>query len=124
MARMDTALARLTAGGARIAVVTEAAPAPNPAQRTETTDRKADDAGYVRLDRLLRNFRSRHPGTVTLIDLAAELCPRGPPCPAFVAGTQMRPDGHHFTPAAATSAARWLLAQLFPSRTMNVPLRS
>jgi hypothetical protein len=124
MSRMDAALARLTAGGARVAVVTQAAPAPNPAQRTETTDRKADDAGYVRLDRLLRMFRSRHPGTVTRVDLAAQLCPRGPPCPAFVAGTQTRPDGRHFTPAAATWAARWLLSQLFPSRTMNLPLRS
>ena len=123
-ARMDAALARLTAGGARVAVVTQAAPAPNPAQRTETTDRKTDDAGYVRLNRLLRNFGSRHPDTVTLVDLAAKLCPRGPPCPAFVAGTQPRPDGRHFTPAAATWAARWLLSELFPSRSMNLPSRS
>ena len=48
MSRMDAALARLTAGDARVVLVTEAAPAPNPAQRTETTDRNADDAGYVR----------------------------------------------------------------------------
>jgi hypothetical protein len=124
MSRMDAALARLTAGGTRVVVVTEAAPAPNPAQRTETTDRKADDAGYVRLNTLLQKFRARHPDTVTLVDLAAKLCPSGPPCPAFVAGTQPRPDGRHFPPSAATSAARWLLAQLFPTRTMNLPSRS
>jgi hypothetical protein len=124
MSRMDAALARLTAGGARVAVVTQAAPAPNPAQRTETTDREADDAGYVRLNTLLRNFRARHPDTVTLVDLAAKLCPSGPPCPAFVAGTQPRPDGRHFPASVATSTARWLLSQLFPTRTMNLPTRS
>src|SRR5204862_467098 len=83
----------LQAGGARVVVVTEAAAAPNPAQRTETTDRRADDAGYVRLDTLLRQFQARHPDSVTLVDLAAKLCPSGPPCPAFVAGTRPRPDG-------------------------------
>jgi hypothetical protein len=124
MSRMDAALARLTAGGARVVVVTEAAAAPNPAQRTETTDRKADDAGYVRLDTLLRKFQARHPDSVTLVDLAAKLCPRGPPCPAFVAGTRPRPDGRHFPPSAATWAARWLLSELFPTRTMNLPSRS
>jgi hypothetical protein len=124
MSRMDTALARLTAGGARVVVVTGAAPAPNPAQRTEPTDRTADDAGYVRLNALLRRFRARHPDTVTLVDLAARLCPNGPPCPAVVAGTRARPDGRHFPPATATSIARWLLAQVFPTRTMNQPSRS
>ena len=113
MSRMDGAVALLTAGGARAVVVTEAAPAPNPAQRSETTDPKADDAGYVRLNALLRRFQARHPDKVTLADLATKLCRSGPPCPALVAGTQPRPDGRHFTPAAATWAARWLLSQIF-----------
>jgi hypothetical protein len=124
MSRMDAALARLSIGGARVVVVTQAAPAPNPAQRTETTDRKADDAGYVRLNTLLRRFQARHPGTVTLVDLAAELCPSGPPCPAFVGGTQPRPDGRHFPGSIATRVARWLLTKVFPTRTMNLPSRS
>ena len=114
MSRMDSALALLTAGGARVVIVTEAAPAPNPAQRTETTNLLADDAGYLRLNALLRRFQARHPDKVALVDLAAELCPSGPPCPALVAGMQPRPDGRHFTPAAATWVARWLLAQIFP----------
>jgi SGNH domain (fused to AT3 domains) len=116
MARMDGALALLTAGGARVVVVTEAASAPNPAQRSETTDPNGDDAGYVRLNALLRRFRARHPNQVTLVDLATKLCPSGPPCPALVTGTQPRPDGRHFTPAAATWAARWLLSQIFATR--------
>ncbi len=115
MARMDAALARLTSGGARVVLVTEAAPAPNPAQGTQLTDPKADDAGYVRLNALLRRFEARHPDTVTLVDLAAKVCPHGPPCPERVDGMHARPDGRHFTPAAATWAARWLVSQMFRS---------
>jgi peptidoglycan/LPS O-acetylase OafA/YrhL len=113
MARMDAALARLTAGGARVVMVTEAAPAPNPAQGTATTSLKADDDGYVRLNALLRRFQARHRDDVTLVDLAAKLCPVGPPCPERVHGLHARPDGRHFTPTAATWAARWMLTRIF-----------
>ncbi|MDQ1508319.1 MAG: hypothetical protein QOG50_163 [Actinomycetota bacterium] len=117
MARMDAALARLTAGGARVVLITEAAPAPNPAQDTATTSLKADEDGYVRLNALLRRFQARHRGEVTLVDLASKLCPSGPPCPERVEGLHARPDGRHFTPTAATWAARWILTQtLGPAR--------
>ena len=116
MARMDAALARLTAGGAHVALVTEAAPAPNPAQGTLTTSATADNDGYVRLDALLRRFQARHPGTVTLVDLATQLCPTGPPCPAKVDGIHARPDGRHFTPTAATWAARYILTQIYGTK--------
>jgi peptidoglycan/LPS O-acetylase OafA/YrhL len=112
-ARMDTALARLTAGGARVVLVTEAAPAPNPAQGIETYDRHADDEGYARLNALLRRFAARHPENVTLFDLAARVCPGGAPCPSEVDGIEARPDGHHFTPAAAVWAVRMLLSDIF-----------
>jgi hypothetical protein len=116
MARMDAALARLTAGGAHVALVTEAAPAPNPAQGTLTTSTKADNDGYVRLNALLRRFQARHAGDVTLVDLATKLCPSGPPCPAKVDGLHARPDGRHFTPTAATWAARYILTQLYGTK--------
>jgi microsomal dipeptidase-like Zn-dependent dipeptidase len=73
MARMDAALARLTAGGARVVMVTEAAPAPNPAQGTQTTSLEADNDGYARLNALLRRFQARHRDQVTLVDLHREL---------------------------------------------------
>jgi peptidoglycan/LPS O-acetylase OafA/YrhL len=113
MARMDAALVRLTAGGARVVLVPIPAPAPNPAQLTAHTDRDADDAGYVRLNAMLRSFQDRHPDNVTLVDLAAQVCPDGPPCPETVKGLHARPDGRHFTPEAATWAARWLVEQTF-----------
>jgi peptidoglycan/LPS O-acetylase OafA/YrhL len=113
MARMDAALARLTAGGAHVALVTEAGPAPNPAQGTLTTSAKADNDGYVRLNALLRRFQARHRDDVTLVDLATKLCPAGPPCPEKVDGLHARPDGRHFTPTAATWAARYILTQVY-----------
>jgi peptidoglycan/LPS O-acetylase OafA/YrhL len=111
MARMDAALARLTAGGARVVLITEAGPAPNPAQGTQTTSLKADNDGYVRLNALLRRFQARHRRDVSLVDLATKLCPSGTPCPDRVEGLRARPDGHHFTPTAATWAARWILTE-------------
>ena len=112
MARMDAALARLTAGGARVVMITEAGPAPNPAQGTQTTSLKADNDGYVRLNALLRRFQARHRSRVSLVDLATKLCPDGPPCPERVEGLHARPDGRHFTPTAATWAARWILTEI------------
>jgi len=117
MARMDAALARLTAGGAHVALVTEAAPAPNPAQGTQTTSEQADNDGYARLNALLRRFQARHRAQVTLVDLASQVCPNGPPCPATIDGLHARPDGHHFTPAASTFFARWILTQIYGTPT-------
>ena len=98
-------------------MVTEAAPAPNPAQGAETFDRAADDASYGRLNRLLRDFATSHAGSVTLVDLAARVCSSGPPCPEDVEGLHARPDGRHFTPTAAVWAARYVFTQMFgPTR--------
>jgi peptidoglycan/LPS O-acetylase OafA/YrhL len=113
MARMDAALARLTAGGAHVALITEAGPAPNPAQGTLTTSVKADNDGYLRLNALLRRFQARHRDDVTLVDLATKLCPNGPPCPEKVDGMHARPDGRHLTPTAATWAARFILTETY-----------
>ena len=110
--RMDGALAGLTAGGAHVVVLTVPAAAPNDAQGLANTSNAVDDASYVRLDGILRRFADRHPDEVTLVDLAARLCPGGPPCPAEVDGTRVRPDGRHLTPAAAAGVAHWLLPQV------------
>jgi peptidoglycan/LPS O-acetylase OafA/YrhL len=110
--RMDAELARVSAYGAKVALVTVAAPAPNDAEGTSNTSNAVDDASYARLDSIDRRFAQRHPGEVTLIDLARRLCPAGPPCPEAVDGMRMRPDGRHFTPQAATIEAQWLMPQL------------
>jgi peptidoglycan/LPS O-acetylase OafA/YrhL len=110
--RMDWELARLTAYGAKVVLLSEAAAAPDDAQGVGNTSNAVDDAGYARLDRILRQFASRHVGQVTLIDLADHVCPGGPPCSEYVDGLRLRPDGRHFTPTAASIEAHWLLPKI------------
>jgi len=109
---MERALDRLTARGARLVVLTVAAAAPNDAQGVANTSNAVDDAGYQRLDVILRRFAARHPDRVTLVDLASRVCPSGPPCPERVDGVRMRPDGRHFTAAVSLDLARWVLPQV------------
>ncbi len=112
LARMDAELAKLTLYGAKVAVLTEAAPAPNDAEGVANTSNAVDDAGYARLQSILERFAARHPGEVTLVDLAKQICPDGPPCPENVDGLRLRPDGRHFTPAAASIEAQWLMPKI------------
>jgi hypothetical protein len=115
MGRMDAALARLTAGGARVVMLTQPAPAPYDASTMGGINKEAEDEGFARLEALIERFAARHQDDVTVVDLAGLVCPTGAPCPGTVDGMTIRPDGHHFSATSATWAARWLLTQIFPS---------
>ncbi len=110
--RMDAALARLTYGGAKVVIATEPAPAPTAPNNAPAFNVQNDNASYLRLNALLRRFAARHRNDVLLVDLASLVCPSGPPCPAVVDGMQARPDGRHYSPAAAVWASRWLLSKI------------
>jgi hypothetical protein len=110
--RMNAALAEITKYGAKIVLVTIAAPAPNDAQGASNTSNAVDNASYAGLDAIDKEFAAEHPGVVTVADLARHICPSGPPCPENVDGLRMRPDGRHFTPSAATIAAQWLMPNI------------
>ena len=110
--RMDAELARLTSDGAKVVVLTEAAAAPNDAQGISNTSNAVDDESYARLNRILERFAATNPHDVTLVDLAKQVCPKGPPCPEDVDGLRLRPDGRHFTPTAAAIEAQWLMPQI------------
>jgi hypothetical protein len=110
--RMDAALDGLTAGGAKVVMVSQPAPAPNDADGADNTSNKVDNASYRRLDRIQRIFAARHRDKVVLVDLADRVCPGGSPCPAEVHGVRLRPDGRHFTPEAAAIEAHWLMPKL------------
>ena len=112
LARMDERYAQLARGGAKVVIVSVAAPAPNDAQGTKNSSNSVDDASYERLASITRRFAARHPDGVRVVDLASQICPKGPPCPEFVNGERLRPDGRHFTPAAAAHYSRWLLRQI------------
>jgi peptidoglycan/LPS O-acetylase OafA/YrhL len=113
--RMNAALAEITKYGAKVVLVTIAAPAPNDAQGASNTSNAVDNASYAGLDAIARQFAAEHPGVVTVADLARHICPSGPPCPENVDGIRMRPDGRHFTPSAATIAAQWLMPNIVAS---------
>lgn len=110
--RMNADLARVTAYGAKVVLVSIAAPAPNDAETTNDVNKSVDDASYARLDAINTRFVSMHPDQVTLVDLAHHLCPSGPPCPETVDGIRTRPDGRHFTPTAAALESQWLLPRV------------
>ncbi len=110
--RMNDALAQITKYGAKVVLVTIAAPAPNDAQGASNTSNAVDNASYAGLDAIDRAFAAQHPGDVSIADLARRICPSGPPCPEDVDGLRMRPDGRHFTPTAATIAGQWLMPSI------------
>jgi hypothetical protein len=70
---------------------------------------------------LLRVEAAKHPGTVTVLDLNAIVCPQG----TFtwsVGGLQIRSDGLHFTPAGVQQLiAPWLLPRLSRLATTGNP---
>ncbi len=112
LARMNAELAQLTKYGAKVVVLTEAAAAPNDAQGVDNTSNAVDNASYARLNTILHEFVAQNPSDVSLVDLASQVCPNGPPCPEDIDGLRLRPDGRHFTPTAASIEARWLMPQL------------
>jgi peptidoglycan/LPS O-acetylase OafA/YrhL len=94
MDRLEESRKLITANGARLVLLTNAPSA----ERSETHVRDpAEDAKIERLNRILEKFASEHPETVSLVDLAAIVCPNGTPCPEQVEGVTLRPrDGGHF----------------------------
>jgi peptidoglycan/LPS O-acetylase OafA/YrhL len=96
---LDAARARLTAGGARLLLVT----VPPPADTSEVQPLRPDEgARRAHLDALFWIYALRHPQDVGVVDLARILCPStdgdGGGCPATTAdGVVPRPrDGNHF----------------------------
>jgi hypothetical protein len=109
LAQMEEQHDRLTAAGARIALLTIP-----PRAASDETGRPGDgeDGRYAHYNKVLRTFAKRHPDTVTLIDTVPFVCPGGVPCPKDVHGVVLRPDGGHFTHDTAPVIGRWLFPRL------------
>jgi hypothetical protein len=107
LADIDQAVARLTAGGARLIFVAPALPA---AESGEPYDPE-EAADLQRLGVLLRAYARAHADRVTVVELSEIVCPTGPPCPADIGGFRPRAtDGQHFEGPGAV----WVAEQLFP----------
>lgn len=110
--RIELGRRRLTAGGARLVLMTVAAPAPASMLGGGRIVGPEYDWKFRALNQELTRFVDAHPDT-GLLDAAARICPSGPPCPALVDGRQLREgDGVHFHPAGAVWLSRWMLPEL------------
>lgn len=91
---IDESVQTLTSGGARLVMLTMPpnTTGPNRPVVTETDSQRA-----LHLNELLRRYAAAHADRVAILDLAAIVCPTGPPCPTEVEGVTLRPvDGGHF----------------------------
>jgi hypothetical protein len=107
MQRLTTRVRLFTDTGATVFLLTQAAFV-EPGEPTHPTP--ADEA-FLRLNSLLAKFARNRPH-VELLNLAALVCPGGPPCQILVNHLDLRGDGAHYTLEGSLSVARWLLPQL------------
>ena len=113
LAKIDEAASRLTSTGAHLIITTVA----SRASSDYAPSNPSEDARYVRLNELYRQYARMHPGSVSILDFAAAVCPGGPPCARSVDGIEIRPlDGTHFTPKTARWAATRLLDPVLACR--------
>jgi peptidoglycan/LPS O-acetylase OafA/YrhL len=93
---VDQAAGRLTATGARLAVLTMPPPTTSSDLPPPTA---ADVKAVTQLNDLLRQYVHEHPATTFLVDFAKLACPSSP-CAPTVDGVTLRPhDGRHFADA-------------------------
>jgi peptidoglycan/LPS O-acetylase OafA/YrhL len=114
--RMNARVTQFLATGAKVVLLLQPAfvEAGSPTKPTE------DDVEFERLNGLLKEVAAAHPGRVTTINLAARVCPTGPPCPYIVDGigasqpygNGVRADGQHYGLAGSLWVAEWLLPKI------------
>jgi peptidoglycan/LPS O-acetylase OafA/YrhL len=107
MKRMKQAVGQFTATGATVVMLTQ----PPFVDLGHPAGPTAQDRAFERLNALVATFAANRPH-VTLVDLAAYVCPSGPPCPLIVGNEWARGDGDHYTADGSLWVARWLLPHL------------
>ena len=105
--RMQKRVRQFTASGATVVMLTQ----PPFVDLGHPTGPTTQDKDFERLNSLLTEFAAHTPH-VTLINLAAYVCPSGPPCPFVVGGVGPRGDGAHYTSEGSLFVARWLMPRL------------
>jgi len=107
--RLERATAVLTAGGARLALLT----LPDLAPRSTGiyAPVRGDGERVAHWNALLAAHARRHGDRVVLVDLAAHLCADGD-CETTPEGRRARSDGMHFDTDGARRVARWLAPRL------------
>lgn len=106
--RMTERVAQFESEGAFTVMLTEP-PIPEGGGTAAPTQ---TDRAFSELNSLIRQFAAEHPNEVGLVDLAAHLCPKGPPCPYVIGHLIVRPDGEHFSYPSSLWLAKWLVPQI------------
>jgi hypothetical protein len=117
LSRIDAAVGRLTAGGARLVFLP---PAPNAYPSVRGVPNIQGDSRNAELANVLRGYARQHPERVSVVDLPTILgCPTEHKCPAEVApGIRPRElDGFHFY----GDGSAWLADQLIGMLTGTTP---
>jgi hypothetical protein len=104
---MEQRVRKFTETGATVVMLTQ----PPYWQSGNPTGPTPQDKDFERLNALIVNL-ARHTPHVEVINLAAYVCPSGPPCPILVDGLWVRGDGAHYTGVGSLWVARWLMPQL------------
>ena len=107
--RMEALYRRARAPGRKLVILTlpEESPGTDYAPTKEVGPRTAI------LNTIFREFASRHPTDVAIVDFARHVCPTGEPCSPRRDGIHPRPrDGIHFSAEGSAWAAKWLWPQL------------
>jgi peptidoglycan/LPS O-acetylase OafA/YrhL len=105
--RMEQRIRQFTATGATVVMLTQ----PAFADFGKPTVPTPEDKDFERLNALLAKF-ALHKPHVELVNLAAHVCPSGPPCPLLVDNVFVRADGAHYTAEGSLWVARWLMPRL------------
>jgi peptidoglycan/LPS O-acetylase OafA/YrhL len=105
--RVQQRVRRFTSAGATVVMLTQPAfyESGNPTSPTP------NDETFERLNAFLTQFAAKTPH-VKIVDLAAYVCPSGPPCPILLDGIAPRGDGAHYSPEGSLWVARWLMPQM------------
>jgi peptidoglycan/LPS O-acetylase OafA/YrhL len=114
--RIEKRVGELTATGARVILLLE----PPSVHGGSQSQPDASDIAYERMNGLLRETAAQDPDHVAVVNLAARVCPSGPPCPYVVDGhgtlsdprAAIRPDNEHYLPAGSLWVAQWLVPQI------------
>ena len=106
--RIETRVRQLAATGAKVILLLE----PPAWEHNNPTTPTPKDLAYARMNKMLREVAVRNPGHVGVVNLAARVCPSGPPCPLVVNGIWVRGDGLHYGQKSSVWVARWLIPQI------------
>jgi hypothetical protein len=108
---LDRARRVLTAGGARLVILTTPCFSPTRSELGQWGEpERADPARVAWLNSVWLRFAADHPD-VSVLDLDAEVCPNGAYA-ATLDGVRMRTDGTHFTERGARRVWQWLAPSL------------